>query len=68
MDIKCGVLSKHLFERTQQHGGYTKHLGKKKFVQEILFAAITWNQNHSSKKVVSMINTLGKDLFCSYSF
>ena len=30
MDIKCGVLSKHLFERTQQHGGYTKHLGKKK--------------------------------------
>ena len=32
MDIKYGLLSKHLFERTQQHGGGTKPLGKDLFV------------------------------------
>ena len=31
-DIKCGLLSKHLFERTQQHGGCTMPLGNNKFV------------------------------------
>ena len=32
MDIKRGFLSKHLFQKTQQHGAYTKHLGKDKFI------------------------------------
>ena len=32
MDVKYGLLSKHLFQRTQQHGGYTKPLGNDKFV------------------------------------
>ena len=31
-DIKCGLLSKHLFQRTQHHGGFTKPLGNDKFV------------------------------------
>ena len=32
-DIKCGLLSsKHLFQRMQQHGGYTKLLGNGKLV------------------------------------
>ena len=32
VDIKWGHLSKHLFERTQQHGGCSKPLGNVKFV------------------------------------
>ena len=31
-DIKCEVLSKHLFQRTLQHGGFTKTLGNDKLV------------------------------------
>ena len=31
-DINCGLLSKHLFQRTQQHGGLNKPLGNDKFV------------------------------------
>ena len=31
-DIKLGLLSKHLFERTQQHGNCTKPLGSDLFV------------------------------------
>ena len=30
MDIKWGLLSKHWFERTQQHDGCTKPLGNDK--------------------------------------
>ena len=30
-DVKCGLLSKHLFQRTEQHGGFTKPLGSNKF-------------------------------------
>ena len=32
MDIKCGLLSKHLSQRTQQHGDCTKPLGNDKFL------------------------------------
>ena len=31
-DIKFGLFSKHLFQRTQQHGGSTKPLSNDKFV------------------------------------
>ena len=68
MDIKYGLLSKHLFERTQQHGGCTKPLGNYKVVQKILFAVITWNEKYSSKQVASMINTLRKDIFAAATF
>ena len=27
-DIKCGLLSKHFFQRTQQHSALTKRMGK----------------------------------------
>ena len=66
--IKCGLLSKHLFQRTQQHGGCTKPPSNDKFAQKILFPAITWNKKHSSKQVVPMINTLEKDLFVAATF
>ena len=32
MDVKCELLSKHLFERKQQHDSCTKPLGNDKFV------------------------------------
>ena len=32
MDIKSGLLSKHLSQRTQQHGDCTKPLGNDKFL------------------------------------
>ena len=35
-DIKCGLLSKHLFQRTQQHGYCIKPKGDEKFVQKIM--------------------------------
>ena len=31
-DINCGLLSKHLLQRTQQHGSFTKPLGNDKFM------------------------------------
>ena len=31
-DIKCRLLSKHLFQGTQEHGGFTKPLGNDKLV------------------------------------
>ena len=31
-DVKYGLFSKHLFQRTQHHGGFTKPLGNDKFV------------------------------------
>ena len=67
-DIKCGLLPKHLFQRTQQHGGCIKPVGNNKFVQKILFPVITWNKKHSLKQVVSMISTLGRDFFAAVSF
>ena len=51
-DIKCGLLSKHLWVTMN-------------FCKEILFSVITWNKKHSLKKVMSMINTLGKDFFAA---
>ena len=59
IDINCGLLPKHLFQRTQ-HGGFTNlwvtiHLYKK------CLLVITWHNKHSSKQVISMIYTFGKD-------
>ena len=62
------LLSKHLLQRTQQHGGRTKPLHSNKFVQKILFPVITWNKKHSLKQVVLMINTLERYYFAAASF
>ena len=64
MYITCGFLSKTLVSRISS----TKPLGKDKFVWKILFVVITWNEKNSSKEVVSMINTLGKDFFAAATF
>ena len=36
MNIKYGLFSKYLFQRTQQHDSYTKPVGNDKFVQKII--------------------------------
>ena len=59
MGVNGGLLSKHLFQRTQ-HGGFTNlwvtiNLYKK------CRLVITWHKKHSSKQVISMIYTFGKD-------
>ena len=35
-DVKCGLLSKHLFQRAQQHGGFTKPLGNNRFLWKVM--------------------------------
>ena len=62
-DIKCGLLSQHLFKRTQEHGGCTNlwvaiDLKKKKCLP-----VITWNKKHSSNQVVLKEHILGKYFF-----
>ena len=52
MNRKYGLFSKYLFQREQQHGGYTKLLDNNK--KECL-PVITQNKKHSLKQVVSMI-------------
>ena len=68
MDVKCGLLLKHLFERKQQHSGCTKPLSSDKVVYKIRLAVVTWNEKHLLKQVVSMINTLGKDFLAAATF
>ena len=36
MDINCGLRSNHMFQKTQQHGGFTKSLGNDKLVSKIM--------------------------------
>ena len=67
-NIKCGLPSKYLFQKTQQHGGCTKLLGNDKFAWKKLFPVITRNKKQSSKQVVSVMNTLGKDFFATATF
>ena len=62
-DIKCGLFSKHLFQRRHQHGGFTKPLSNDKCVYKLHGAKM-----RSSKKIVSMMYTLGKDFFAGATF
>ena len=59
MDINCGLLSKHLFQRTQ-NGGFA-NLWVTINLYEKCLLVITWHKNYSSKQVISMIYTFGKD-------
>ena len=38
------------------------------FYKKQYLPAITWNKEHSSKEVVSMIHTLGKDFLAAADF
>ena len=67
-DIKCDLLSKNLFERTQQHGGCTKPLGNDRFVQKIISSIHHMEQKTLMKQVVSMIYTPGEDFFAAATF
>ena len=60
-DKKCGLLSKQLFQRTQQHDGCSKLLGNDKYVEKIFLPIITWNIKRSLNQVASVIYTLRKE-------
>ena len=60
-DIKCGLSQNTCFK----DGGSSKLLVNNTFAQEILFTVITWNKKHSSKQLISMINTLGSGFFAA---
>ena len=68
MNIKYGLFSKYLFQRAQQHGGYTKLYVTISLYKKECLPVITRNKKHSSKQVVSMIYTLGKDFFATATF
>ena len=62
MDMKYGLLSKHLFQTAQQHGGYIKPRGNDKFTyNKECLPVIKRNKKHSLKQVVTIRYTLGKD-------
>ena len=59
-EIKYELLLKHLFQRTEQHGGSTIALGNGELCLKKWLPVITWNKKHSSTQVVPIAYTLGK--------
>ena len=53
--MKYGLLSKHLRQRKQQHGGSENRKSGMKN-QKWCVAVITWSKKHSSKQVVPIAN------------
>ena len=68
METKYVLLSKHLFQRTQQHGGRKKPPGNDEFASKIIYSSITWNKKHSSKQVVTITCILWKKFFAAAAF
>ena len=68
MNIKFGLFSKYLFQRAQQHGGTRNFWIMISLYKKECLPVITRNKKHSSKQVVSMIYTLGKDFFATATF
>ena len=64
MDIKCGLHSKHLFQRTQEHGGPSEPLGNNKFLLKILSSSYHMKQN----AFIKVIYTFGKSFFEAATF
>ena len=62
-NITCVLLSKHLFERTQNHYGFTIPLGKDKFMYKIMSSC----KASMGASCINDINTWEK-LFCSCYF
>ena len=50
--MKYGLLSKHLFQRAQQHDSCKNLLGNKDLCEKFLYQIITWKKEHSSKQAV----------------
>ena len=60
-DIKRGPFSKHLFQRTQQHGGCTKPLGSDKFQQDNNAFQLSYGiKNIHQSKMYRWYTDLGK--------
>ena len=79
MDL-CGISSivmllwrqwisfKHLLQRAQQHGGYTKPMDIVKLYKKECLPVTTRNKKYSSSQVVSMTYTLEKGFFAAATF
>ena len=67
-DIKCGPLSKYLFQRTQQHGSCTKPLGNDRFAWKIMSSS--YHMEYEVVIGVSCINDTHtwERLFCCCYF
>ena len=59
-DIKCGLLSKQLFQRTQQFGVTPNLWVTINLYTKYCLPFITWNKKHSLKQVVSVVYMIGK--------
>ena len=57
-DIKCELVSKHLPQKAQQHGNWTKPVVTLYLYKKECLLVVTWNKKHLSKQVLSIIYTL----------
>ena len=58
-DIKWRLLSKHWFQKEQEHGSCTKPLNNDKFMKELYLPVVTWNE----KLVSFLVQTFLQQLF-----
>ena len=67
-NVKYGLLSKKLFQRKQQHGGWENFTVTISFYEKQWLLVLTWNKIHLSKQVVSIIYTLEKTFLAAATF
>ena len=67
-NVKYGPLSKHFFQRTQQHGGWKSLRDNDKLFKTQCLSVITQNKKHSSKQVIAITYTLGKRFVAAIIF
>ena len=66
--MKYGLCSKYLFQRAQQHAVTPNFWVTISLYKKECLPVVRQNQKHSSKQVVSMIYTLGKDFYATATF
>ena len=65
--VKYGLISKHLFQRTQ-HGGWKNPRLTVNFYKKQCLPVMTWAIKYSSKQVISISYTLEKKFFAAATF
>ena len=65
---KYGLISKHLFQRKLQYGGWKNLKVTTKFYKKQWLRVIKGDKYHSSKQVVSIICTLDETFFAANIF
>ena len=67
-NVKYGLLSKQLFQRKQQNGGWKNAQVTTKFYKKRCLPVITCNRKHTSKQIASVKYTLEKSFFAAATF